>query len=248
MAFSSWRGIIGIIKPTMRPGGLEDMIRILPEGIGVIPLFNNITRGDRAEFKEVMRDYDEKVAILAEQGCDVIHPEGAPPFMVLGNAGEAKKIRGWERKHKTQIFTSGTNHVAALRALKVKRFVGASYFQGDINKTFGNYFKKEGFDVLGMEGIDVPFNKVQTLSSQEIYTFIKKLALKHKRAQGIYMLGTGWKALEVIPMLEQDLGIPIVFPITARVWEFQKRLSINEPREGYGRLLEEMPPMVKRKS
>ena len=35
MAFSSWRGIIGIIKPTMRPGGLEDMIRILPEGIGV---------------------------------------------------------------------------------------------------------------------------------------------------------------------------------------------------------------------
>ena len=51
MAFSSWRGIIGIIKPTMRPGGLEDMIRILPEGIGVIPLFNNITRGDRTEFK-----------------------------------------------------------------------------------------------------------------------------------------------------------------------------------------------------
>ena len=87
MAFSSWRGIIGIIKPTMRPGGLEDMIRILPEGIGVIPLFNNITRGDRAEFKEVMKDYDEKVAILAEQGCDIIHTEGAPPFMVLGNEG-----------------------------------------------------------------------------------------------------------------------------------------------------------------
>ena len=59
------------------------------------------------------------------------------------------------------------------------------------------------------------------------------------------MLGTGWKALEVIPMLEQDLGIPIIFPVTARVCEFQKRLSINEPREGYGRLLEEMPPMVK---
>ncbi len=80
MAFSSWRGIVGVIKPTMRPGGVEDMIRLLPEGIGVIPLFNNITRGDRAEFKEVMKDYDEKVAILAEQGCDLIHPEGAPPF------------------------------------------------------------------------------------------------------------------------------------------------------------------------
>ena len=160
MAFSSWRGVVGIIKPTMRPGGLEDMIRILPEGIGVIPLFNNITRGDRAEFKEVMKDYDEKVALLAEQGCDLIHPEGAPPFMVLGNDGEARKIKSWERKHKVPIFTSGTNHVAALRALKVKRFVGASYFKGEINKTFGTYFKKAGFDVLAMEGMDIPFNKV----------------------------------------------------------------------------------------
>jgi maleate cis-trans isomerase len=245
MAFSSWRGIVGIIKPTMRPGGLEDMIRLLPEGIGVIPLFNNITRGDRSEFKEVMKDYDEKVAILAEQGCDLIHPEGAPPFMVMGNAGEAKKIKAWERKHKVKIFTSGTNHVAALKALKVKRFVGASYFSGEINDTFASYFKKEGFNVLGMEGIDVPFNQVQTLSTEQIYAFIKALALRHKNAQGIYMLGTGWKALKAIPMLEQDLGIPIVYPVTARVWEIQRRLSIYEPIDGYGAILSEMPEMVK---
>ena len=229
----------------MRPGGLEDMIRILPEGIGVIPLFNNITRGDRAEFKEVMKDYDEKVALLAEQGCDLIHPEGAPPFMVLGNDGEARKIKSWERKHKVPIFTSGTNHVAALRALKVKRFVGASYFKGEINKTFGTYFKKAGFDVLAMEGMDIPFNKVQTLSSHEIYGFIKNLVLKHKRAQGIYMLGTAWKALEAIPLLEQDLGIPIVYPVTSRVWEIQRRLTICQPIKGYGRILEEMPKWIK---
>ena len=245
MAFSSWRGIVGIIKPTMRPGGLEDMIRILPEGIGVIPLFNNITRGDRAEFKEVMKDYDEKVALLADQGCDLIHPEGAPPFMVLGNDGEARKIKNWERKHKVPIFTSGTNHVAALRALKVKRFVGASYFKGEINKTFATYFNKAGFEVLAMEGMDIPFNKVQTLSSHEIYGFIKNLVLKHKRAQGIYMLGTAWKALEAIPMLEQDLGIPIVYPVTARVWEIQRRLTICQPIKGYGKILEEMPKWKK---
>jgi len=245
MAFSSWRGTVGIIKPTMRPGGLEDMIRLLPEGIGVIPLYNNITRGDRKEFKAVMKDYDEKVAILAEQGCDLIHPEGAPPFMVMGNAGEAKKIKSWERKHRIPIITSGTNHVAALKALKVKRFIGASYFTGEINDTFAKYFEEAGFDVLGMEGIDVPFSEVQTLSSEQIYTFIKELALRHRKAQGIYMLGTGWKALKAIPMLEQDLGIPIVYPVTARVWEIQRRLSVCETREGYGTILSEMPKMVR---
>jgi maleate isomerase len=246
MAFSSWRGIVGIIKPTMRPGGLEDMIRLLPEGIGVIPLFNDIRRGDRTEFKEVMEDYDKKVAVLAEQGCDVIHPEGAPPFMVMGLDGEAKKIRSWEKQHKVPVFTSGTNHIAALRALGVKRMVGASYFRGEINQTFSDYFSAAGFDVLDFQGMDVDFNQAQNLSSHQVYAFIKELVLKNRKAQGIYMLGTGWKVLDVIPLLEQDLGIPVVHPVPSRVWEFQKRLSIHEPREGYGQLLAEMPPMKKK--
>jgi maleate isomerase len=38
MAFSSWRGIVGIVRPTLRTGGFEDLIQMLPEGIGVIPL------------------------------------------------------------------------------------------------------------------------------------------------------------------------------------------------------------------
>ena len=37
MSFTSWRGVVGCIKPTLRPGGLEELIRMLPEGIGVLP-------------------------------------------------------------------------------------------------------------------------------------------------------------------------------------------------------------------
>ena len=33
----------------------------------------------------------------------------------------------------------------------------------------------------------------------------------------------------------------IVHPVPARVWEFQKRLHVHEPRAGYGYLLESMP-------
>ena len=51
MAFTSWRGVVGCIKPTLRPGGLEELIRMLPEGIGVLPLFLNISHGTTDEFK-----------------------------------------------------------------------------------------------------------------------------------------------------------------------------------------------------
>jgi maleate cis-trans isomerase len=155
MSFSAWRGIVGIIHPTLRPGALEEFIRLLPEGIGVVPLFLNIRRGTTDEFKQQMVEYERQIALAAEQGCDVIHPNGAPPFMVQGRAAETRVVSEWEAKYKTPIFTSGQNHIAALRALGATKILGATYFAGDINKTFAAYFEDAGFDVLAMDGVDV---------------------------------------------------------------------------------------------
>jgi maleate cis-trans isomerase len=243
LAFTSWRGVVGNIKPTMRPGSIEELCRILPEGVGIIPLFLDIKKGDQRELTDVIPQYEPQIARLAEAGVDLVHPEGAPPFMMLGYEGEAELIRKWEKKFNVPVFTSGTNHIRALHALKVKRIVGASYFPGQINDTFGRYFRDAGFDVLAMEGIDVPFQEAGLLSQELVYSHVKKLFLKHrKEAEGIYLLGSGWRIMGILEMLEQDLGVPVVHPVPARCWEIQKRLSICQPVQGYGRLLAEMLP------
>ena len=33
--FGSAHGTVGLVKPTYRPGSLEEFVRLLPEGIGV---------------------------------------------------------------------------------------------------------------------------------------------------------------------------------------------------------------------
>jgi maleate isomerase len=241
MAFSSWRGLAGLVNPTLRPGMTEEVIRLMPEGIGVLPLFLNISRGTEEEFHTVMAAYEQNIALLAEQKCDVIHPNGAPPFMVKGLEWEKRQVDAWEKKYNTPIFTAPQNHVTALKAIKAKNIVGASYFSGKINDTFAQYFRDAGFNVLAMEGIDVPFNEVQNLSGEQVYAHIKKNFLKHKGADCIYMLGSGWRTLNIIEMLERDLQVPVVHPVTARVWEIQKRLNVHETRKGYGHFLEKLP-------
>ena len=57
------------------------------------------------------------------------------------------------------------------------------------------------------------------------------------------MLGTGWRTLDIINILERDLQVPVLHPVPARVWEYQKRRHVNQPRKGYGILLETMPAM-----
>jgi maleate isomerase len=241
MAYTSWRGVVGCIKPTMRPGGIEELIRIMPEGICLLPLFLDIRKGTVDEFKRAVDPYEPLVARLAEAKVDLIHPEGAPPFMLLGYQGEADVVARWEDRYGVPVFTSGTNHVRAMRALGIKRFVGATYFSGPINDMFANYFRQAGFDVLGMEGITVPFEDVGQLSPYEVYAHVKRAYLAQPKAEAIYLLGSGWRVMEVIDMLEQDLGVPVIHPIVTRSWEIQLRLSVRQPIKGYGRLLAEMP-------
>jgi maleate isomerase len=238
---SCWRGVVGLIKPNYRPGSTEDLIRMLPEGIGVVPLHIDIHDGTRKQFEASLPDYEKMVKKCADLGCDIIHPAGSPPFQILGYNGEQKLIEQWERKYKRPVFTNGMTQVNAMRALKLKRIVGASYFPGEINDNFAAYFREAGIDVLAMSGLDIEFAKVQTLSGVEIYRFIKKMFLEHRSAEGIYMLGPAWRTLDIIEPLEQDLGVPVVHHLPAQAWEIQKRLHVRQTKDGLGRLLREMP-------
>ncbi len=234
-------GTVGMIKPTRRPGSLEELVPFLPPGVGMIPVYLDFTRGTLDEFSAAMAAYEKDIALLADQRCDLIHAEGAPPFMVQGYKREGEIVSGWEKKYKTPIFTSSQNQINALHALGVKRFVGATYFPPEQNRVYAKYFTDAGFTVLSMDGIDAPFDKVQEVPSSQIAAYIKSNVAKQTGVEAIYMLGSGWRVIDIIEPLEKELGIPVVHPVIARAWEIQKRLHLHQPITGYGRLLAQLP-------
>lgn len=242
MNYTMWRGVAGIILPTRRPGANEKLIRILPEGIGVVSLHLNIRHGSSSEFESAIPEYEKLVAELAEEGADIIHPAGAPPFMLLGYEGQEKLISGWQKKYGTPIFTSSQNHVNAMRALGIKKFIGASYSSLQ-NKIVIDYMTQAGFEAVSMEPIDVPFDQASHISPEVVYAHIKKLFLENPGADGIYIQGSAWRTEGIVETLEQDLQVPVVHANIARAWELQKRLQVNQPLTGYGRLYAELPPL-----
>ena len=234
-------GLVGMIKPTITQGPIEEVIPFLPAGMAYAPVYLNIANGSRDEFANAMPVYERNIAILAAQKCDLIHPEGAPPFMLLGPQREAEVVSGWEKRYGIPMFTSSQNHVNALRALKVKRIVGATYLPPEQNQVFARYFTQVGFTVLSMDGFEVPFNKVQDVPSEQIADYIRRNVRKQTGVDGIYVLGSGWRILDIIDPLEKEFGIPFLHPVIGRAWEIQKRLGIHQPKTGYGRLIAELP-------
>ena len=247
MAFKSWRGDVGLIKPTMRPGSLEDLIRLLPEGIGLIPILQDVRHGTEDEFEAALAGYERIAARLAGLEVDLIHHSGTPPFMMQGAAGEDRLIRRWQRRYKTPMTTDGRNVVQAFRALGARKVVGISYsrLQNDITE---KYLTEAGFEVLAMAPLDVPFEKAGELSPQRIYAHARATFLAHPGAEVVYLQGGAWQVLGLLEMLENDLGVPVVEAGAALCWQIQTRLHVRTPHTGFGRLLAELPPLSQPRS
>lgn len=242
MASANWRGTVGVVKPTYESGSLVEFIRLLPEGVGVIPVYAGIKEHTERAYLAAMETYHKRVEELARIGVDLMHPEGGPPFMVRGYKGEQEIVREWEAKYNVRVFTSGMTQTEALRAFGIRKFLGCTYYRDNkLNEIFTRYFTDAGFEVLAMEGMDTSPGEAKNISSEEIYHHIKRSFLKHPVADGIYLLGSGaWRVTDVISV-EEDLGVPVVHPVAARVWYVQKQLHLRQPVRGAGRLLAELP-------
>ena len=216
---------------------------MLPEGIGVLPLFLNIHEGTTDEFKRAVAPYEPKVKELADAGCDLIHPEGAPPFMLLGFKGEAD-----QDQEMGEAVQGAVLHLRQQSRARATRPEGQEdrrrdlFHRQDQRRVRRNISSKPASTCSAWRASTSPFDKVGQLSPEEVYAHVKRAFLKHRKADAIYLLGTGWRVLPVIDLLEQDLGVPVVHPVPARCWEIQHRLSIRQPVPGFGQLLAEMIP------
>lgn len=240
MAYESWRGTLGLVKPTMRPGSLEEEIRLMPDGVGVLPIQLDVQRGTRDEFESAIAAFEAAAARLAEAGADLIHLAGTPPFMLLGREAERQLIERWRKRFGVPVFAAPMADAAALEALGVTKLIGVTYSELQ-NELSRNYMQEAGFEVLAMEPMAVPFEEAGKLSSRQVYAHVRRTFLDHPGADGIYLQGNAWRVLDIIEMLEADFGVPVEHASCALAWEVQKQLRIRSPRAGFGRLLRELP-------
>jgi maleate isomerase len=245
MASADISARIGVIKPTLKSRSLHDLRELLPEGVELIDEQMGFAYRSLDEFRAAMPAYAEKVAALAARGVDMIHPEGAPPFMLQGRAEETRLIDEWQARHGVPVFTTGSTQVAAMRALGVKRFVGFTPFTGELADAFAAYFTHAGFDVLFMGKPVAEDENVYDLTTPEIAErIIGAFAGVPRGAEALYILGSDWRVIDVMARLEAALQIPVLHPVMVRCWYIRRMLGLDEPVPGHGRLLAQMPALA----
>jgi len=234
-------GFVGMVKPTTQGSGSHDaLVTMLPPSIRTHTVYCGIKEGTVEEFKAVMPQYERGVAEVAALKVDMIHPEGTPPFMLHGYAGEQKIVQGWQDKYGVPVFTSGMNQIRAMKALGAKRIVGAGYdsITGPLVEA---YFRDAGFDVIRIEKVKATWQEVGNLTDAQMIDMMADIFRRHPGGEVMYLQGSKWPSLNVVERLEQRIGVPVVQAVAARCWEIQIRFGMRYPLAGYGKLLSDMP-------
>ena len=146
-------------------------------------------------------------------------------MMVHGFHGEEKIVKDLEAKHGIPVNTSGRSTARGDDGAGDQELRRRDLLPGSHESDFCRYFTEAGFEVAAMEGIEVPFKDVGKLSGEEIYKHTKKAFLKHADADAIYMLGSGWRLLKIVRLLEQDLQVPVVYALAPSFGEVAEAVS-----------------------
>ena len=83
----------------------------------------------------------------------------------------------------------------------------------------------------------VVFKRLQDVTPAQIFATAKRVLASAPSADGVYIPCNQWSGADAAPLIENELGIPVVTGAHADYWEAFRSLGITDRIEGHGRLM-----------
>jgi arylmalonate decarboxylase len=190
---------------------------------------------------EAIRErYWSCVEKLMEQGAQSITLAGFPI------ASQLRRPRVLELQNETANRTGviadsqAEATIAAMNHLGVRRIAIASRWSSQLNDALVAYLKHADIEVLAITSIGQWAQQAFSMSIEEGVKLAFQLGREAMRrapaAEALLLAGGAWRSLAVVPILEEDFGIPVLTNPIAPVWRLIAA-GIAPPVVGWGRLL-----------
>ncbi len=132
-------------------------------------------------------------------------------------------------------LTTSTSVLEAFRALGLNRTVVMTPYPDDTNEAEKKFLEDNGIEVTSITGIG--FNRVGEFSHPDkmhLYRNAKKL--KTEGADVFFLSCMGLATMELVQVLEEDLGMPVITSHQASLWACLRKSRVNDKLPNLGRL------------
>ena len=229
------RAKLGFVLLAMEQTIEDDMFRLAPPGVGVhfsrAPMANRVSVETLANMAHGIGD--AAALLLPDGDLDVTCYACTSGSVVIGEDRVFAELRrGRPAAKPTSLITSV---MRALRSLKATRIVVATPYLDEVNAIERDYMASRGFEVLAIEGMGIADDAdMVRVTPASIAAFAE--SLDRPDAEAIFISCGALRSIEIIDMLEERTGKPVVTSNQAMMWDCLRLAGVNDRMNGYGRL------------
>lgn len=234
------RARIGYTSP---PSATEvfpyEFYKIVPEGVTLV--VHTLPLVERTE-DEVDRSYEASLRaakIMARAGVDILVLGGLPINVSRGFENLDVLVSETEKEVGIPITTSATAQREAFKTLGCRKVGIVQPYDESHDARHMDYMREFGMEPLGCARAEAKFIELGQVPDEVAPRLGRELVECYPDVDTIYYSCPHWAMVGAIEPLERDCGVTVVQPLQAIVWQALRRVGVNDPIDGFGRLLRE---------
>jgi arylmalonate decarboxylase len=233
---SAWKARIGYLSPSVFEYP-SDWSLILPPGFTLVATGLNVESHTPEQFDRAVDTLESSLSIFLAEEVDLLLLAGVALATRRGFKGEREILAALAQRVGIPINSALGANADALKHLGAKKIVIATAYKEEINEKVRQYFEQAGFQVAGIQGLNVgrPVDQVK-LPPEASYNVALNVFRENSDADAILIHGR-WQSAANAERLENEIGRAVVSSPAAALWWIIKTLNLSVPAQGYGQLL-----------
>ena len=180
------------------------------------------------QLEEAARMYKKKRHDVVLFGC-------TSGSCIKGYGFDKECIERIERACGWPGLTTSTAVLEAFRALGLNRNVVMTPYPEETNQAEKKFLEDNGITVTSITGVG--FNRVGEYSHPgKAFLYRQAKKLKTEGAEVFFLSCMGLATMELVEILEEDLGMPVITSHQASLWSCLRHCRVNDKIDGLGRL------------
>ena len=233
-----WRARIGMIYPDSGKRDL-DCTRMAPEGVSVhftrVAFSGEGTLADIGAMSETTHLVEAARLLAALDPHSVGWLDTSGSFM-FGPKGDRAQTAALAQAAGAPATTTSTATLAAFAALGVGRIAVATPYLAEVNERLVAFMEANGIRIARMCALELAHEREISRASDETVYALARDAMTAD-AEALFISCTDFASIDLIAILERDLGIPVVTANQATLWHAVRLCGVRDEMPGFGRLL-----------
>ena len=240
-----WRGRIGLIISSTDVVAEYECPQMVPDGISVhiSRIYFPETTDPKEKEKGILKMGDDAIKAAKEVACVkpvIIAFCNTSGSFIKGEKHDKEIIDNIEKNTRIPAITTSTAILEVFEKFNIKKIAMATPYTEEIAEKEVKFLEKSipNFKIVAMKNLNI----VAALPKADLYpssAYISAKEVDTMEAEAIFISCTGWRTIEIIELLEKDLGKPVITSNQATMWAILKKMGVCGV-EGYGKLLREL--------